>query len=36
MNKEKAAGRIHKPFFEDPGVDLLSEPGNRHESAYLR
>jgi predicted RecB family nuclease len=36
LKRAEAAGEIKKPFFRDPGVDLLRELGNRHETAYLR
>ena len=32
----KAAGQIEKPYFYDPGIELLRELGARHEQAYLR
>jgi uncharacterized protein len=35
LEREKAAGRVQKPFFHDLGVDLLRELGIRHEAAYL-
>jgi predicted RecB family nuclease len=31
-----ARGEIKKPFFADPGVDLLKELGLKHEEHYLR
>ena len=33
--ERSAAGEIRKPFFADPGVDLLRTLGIRHEQAYL-
>jgi predicted RecB family nuclease len=36
LNQAEVAGEIEKPFFYDPGVDLLRELGLRHERAYLR
>jgi uncharacterized protein len=36
LNRAEAAGQIKKPYFHDPGVELLRELGARHEQAYLR
>lgn len=36
LDRAAARGEIKKPFFDDPGVDLLRELGLRHERAYLR
>lgn len=36
LDRAKAAGQIEKPYFYDPGVELLRELGARHEQAYLR
>ncbi|HET6932345.1 MAG TPA: TM0106 family RecB-like putative nuclease [Candidatus Acidoferrum sp.] len=36
LDLAKAAGQIEKPYFDDPGVELLRELGARHEQAYLR
>jgi predicted RecB family nuclease len=35
LERAEARGQIQKPFFRDPGVDLLRELGNRHEAQYL-
>jgi hypothetical protein len=31
----KAPAEIQKTFFNHPGVDVLQEPGERHEQAYF-
>jgi predicted RecB family nuclease len=36
LDLAQAAGTIKKPFFYDPGVELLRELGTRHEQTYLR
>src|SRR5271155_5720232 len=36
LDRAQAAGEIKKPFFHDPGIDLLRELGAQHEQAYLR
>jgi predicted RecB family nuclease len=36
LDRADAAGQIEKPYFYDPGVELLRELGARHEQAYLR
>jgi predicted RecB family nuclease len=36
LDHAQAAGEIKKPFFQDPGIELLRELGDRHERAYLR
>jgi predicted RecB family nuclease len=36
LDGAQAAGAIKKPFFHDPGIDLLRELGDKHERAYLR
>lgn len=36
LDRAQAAGEIKRPFFHDPGVELLRELGARHERAYLR
>jgi uncharacterized protein len=35
LDRAEAAGQIQKPFFQDPGADLLRELGIRHEEAFL-
>ena len=35
LNRAEAAGEIKKPFFPDPGLDLLIKLGEAHEQAYL-
>src|SRR5687767_4475542 len=35
LERAEAAGEIRKPFFEDPGTDLLIKLGLEHEQAYL-
>src|SRR5262245_60187501 len=36
LDRSERAGEISKPFFADPGVDLLRELGLRHEREYLQ
>lgn len=36
LDRAKAAGQVEKPYFHDPGIELLRELGERHERAYLR
>jgi len=36
LDRAQAAGEIKKPFFHDPGIELLRELGAKHEQAYLR
>jgi predicted RecB family nuclease len=36
LDLAEEAGEIQKPFFYDPGVELLRELGLQHEHAYLR
>jgi uncharacterized protein len=36
LDRAKGAGQIEKPYFYDPGIELLRELGARHEQAYLR
>ncbi|MBA2528234.1 MAG: TM0106 family RecB-like putative nuclease [Pyrinomonadaceae bacterium] len=36
LNRARAAGEIKKPFFPDPGLELLKKLGLAHEQAYLR
>lgn len=36
LNRAEAAGQIKRPFFADPGLDLLVKLGLAHEDAYLR
>jgi predicted RecB family nuclease len=36
LDRAQAAGEIEKPFFHDPGIELLRELGARHEQAYFR
>jgi hypothetical protein len=36
LDRAEAAGEIRKPFFADPGIDLLRRLGLEHEQAYLR
>ena len=36
LDRAQAAGEIKRPFFQDPGIELLRELGARHEQAFLR
>jgi len=36
LDRAGAAGQIEKPYFQDPGIEVLRELGARHEQAYLR
>src|SRR6266446_1310482 len=36
LNRAEADGQIKRPFFADPGLDLLTRLGIQHEQAYLR
>ncbi|HEV2884551.1 MAG TPA: TM0106 family RecB-like putative nuclease, partial [Pyrinomonadaceae bacterium] len=36
LNRAEAAGEIKRPFFPDPGLELLIKLGVAHEEAYLR
>jgi len=36
LNRSEAAGEIERPFFADPGVELLRRLGAEHEQAYFR
>ena len=36
LDRAEAAGQIKKPFFADPGLDLLIKLGLAHEEKYLR
>src|SRR5256885_11490381 len=36
LNRAEDAGEIKRPFFADPGLDLLVRLGLAHESSYLR
>src|SRR5437899_8733537 len=36
LNRAKEAGEIERPFFADPGLDLLIRLGLAHEQAYLK
>ncbi len=36
LDRARAAGQIEKPYFHDPGIELLRELGERHERTYLR
>ncbi len=36
LERAEAAGQIMKPFFADPGIELLTRLGLQHEQAYLR
>lgn len=36
LDRAQASGQIEKPYFHDPGVELLRELGERHERAYRR
>src|ERR1051325_7321907 len=36
LNRAKAAGQITKPYFADPGLELLIKLGNAHEQSYLK
>ncbi len=35
LDRAEARGKLKKPFFPDPGLDLLKELGLRHEQSYL-
>lgn len=35
LDLSHAAGQLKKPFFSDPGIELLRELGIKHERAYL-
>jgi predicted RecB family nuclease len=35
LDREEAEGKIRKPFFHDPGIELLRRLGLQHEQAYL-
>jgi len=36
LDRAQAAEQIKRPFFHDPGIELLRELGVQHERAYLR
>lgn len=36
LDRANATGQIEKPYFYDPGIEVLRELGARHEQAYLR
>ena len=36
LDRAETAGGIRKPFFPDPGIDLLRKLGLQHERAYLQ
>jgi predicted RecB family nuclease len=36
LDRAQAAGQLEKPYFHDPGIELLRELGARHEQAYFR
>ncbi len=36
LDRAQEAGQIKRPYFDDPGLDLLRELGARHERAYFR
>jgi predicted RecB family nuclease len=36
LDRAQAAGQVQRPYFHDPGIELLQELGARHEQAYLR
>src|SRR5665213_3694189 len=36
LDRAHAAGQIKKPFFHDPGIELLRALGANHEQAYFR
>lgn len=36
LERAEAAEEIQKPFFHDPGAELLRELGIKHEQAFLR
>jgi len=36
LDRAEADGSIKRPYFHDPGIELLRELGARHEQAYLR
>jgi hypothetical protein len=35
LDRAEAAEQIKRPYFADPGLDLLIRLGERHEQAYL-
>ena len=35
LDRDEAAGKIRKPFFADPGIELIRKLGLKHEQAYL-
>src|ERR1700680_65691 len=36
LDRAQAVGQIERPYFDDPGIELLRELGARHEQAYFR
>jgi hypothetical protein len=36
LDLAQSSGQIKRPFFHDPGIDLLRELGAKHEQAYFR
>jgi hypothetical protein len=36
LDRAEAAGQLKKPFFADPGLELLVKLGREHEEKYLR
>ncbi len=36
LDRAQAAGEIKRPFFHDPGIELLRALGAKHEQSYLR
>jgi predicted RecB family nuclease len=36
LDRAAAAGQTERPYFYDPGIEVLRELGARHEQAYLR
>src|ERR1700677_5086981 len=36
LDRAQAAGEIKRPFFQDPGIQLLRTLGANHEQAYFR
>jgi predicted RecB family nuclease len=36
LDRAQGAGQIEKPYFDDPGIELLRELAARHEQAYFR
>jgi|ERR1022692_3644930 putative addiction module killer protein len=36
LDRAHALGEIERPYFPDPGIELLRELGAKHEQSYLR